>query len=199
MGRPAPVGRYDAHFERIVSAVQTGQEFAGNSQKVWEGLGTNLKLCGNLEASGEICQRLRTGSEAGGGQEAHRPLLPSSLPNNPPVAYPPARSRPTDHSPPTSLLHINEILQRPRTRNSGQITPWVTLPTHLKEMLPNRRNLGIILLRIHRIPILQLIPIRMVHEPGTIGHIVHEETPEQVPRDDGFRLLLRRLDDCIEL
>ena len=66
-------------------------------------------------------------------------------------------------------------------------------------MIPDNRNLGIILLRVERIPILQLKPIRMVDEPVAIRHIMHEQTPEQIPRNDGLSLLLRRLDDGVEL
>lgn len=66
-------------------------------------------------------------------------------------------------------------------------------------MLPNRRNLGIVHLGIHRISILQLIPIGMVHEPRTVRHIMHEQTPKEVPCDDGLGVFLRGFDDRVEL
>ena len=66
-------------------------------------------------------------------------------------------------------------------------------------MVPYRRDLGIIVLRVERVPILQLKPIRVVDESVAIRHVMHEQTPEEIPRDDGFGRLLRRFDDGVKL
>ncbi len=65
-------------------------------------------------------------------------------------------------------------------------------------MLPYGADLGVVLYGVQRVSILKRVPIGVVHKDVAIGHIMHEQAPEEIACYNRFGLVLLRFDDAVE-
>ena len=65
-------------------------------------------------------------------------------------------------------------------------------------MLADQADLGVVLHGVERVAVLQFVAVGVVDEDVAVGHVVHEERPEQVANDDGLGGILAALDDAVE-